>query len=69
MDFPGWTVTVDGDEHDVWTVDQLFRGVALESGTHEVVFRYRPRSFTLGIAIAGLGLVLCGALSWRGARP
>lgn len=60
--FPGWTVTVDGEERPVWTVDSLFRGVALEAGAHAVVFRFRPRSLRLGLFLAGFGVLALAVL-------
>ncbi|MCE9593051.1 MAG: YfhO family protein [Planctomycetes bacterium] len=40
--YPGWTVEVDGRAQDLHLVDGIFRGVELDPGEHEVVFRYRP---------------------------
>jgi hypothetical protein len=44
-------------------VDGLVRGVVIPSaGQHEVVFQYRPLSFTFGSAVAGLIAVLLAAV-------
>lgn len=40
--YPGWEAVVDGSPKPVYRVNYLFRGVFLEPGRHEVVFRYRP---------------------------
>jgi hypothetical protein len=63
--FPGWQVTVNGERRELLRVDSIFRGVVLEAGEHEVVFRYRPLSLRLGLA---LSLTAAGALvllAWR----
>jgi len=57
---PDWTVTVDGNRSKLLQADYLFRGVALEAGSHRVIFRYKPLSVLIGAAIsasAGAGLV------------
>jgi hypothetical protein len=37
----------------------IFRAVALDAGTHEIVFRYRPRPL-----LAGAWISLAAALIW-----
>jgi uncharacterized membrane protein YfhO len=46
--FPGWTAHVDGRETPVERADYAFRAVRLESGRHEIEFRYDPGSVRLG---------------------
>ncbi len=66
--YPGWEATADGRLFRVLRVDGLFRGVVLPAGTHHVVFRYRPRSFTLGVELAILTGVALAAASVLEAR-
>jgi hypothetical protein len=63
--YPGWRASVDGEPAEVAVVNGLFRGVRLEAGRHEVVYRYRPASFWLGAALAVTALA---ALAAAGAR-
>ena len=56
--FPGWEALVDGTRAPIVCADYAFRGVALAAGEHRVEFRYRPRSFRAGVALAAGGLVL-----------
>jgi hypothetical protein len=73
--YPGWTATVDGERAEVVRVNGLVRGVIVPTpGRHEVVMRYRPRSFTVGLALAGVaaialvGLVIWSQRSWGRSR-
>jgi hypothetical protein len=59
---PGWTATVDGRSTEWIDANYLFRGVLLPPGKHAVRFRYRPKSFSAGVAISAamLGLLAIG---------
>jgi len=72
--FPGWQVLVDGVEKPLLRADSIFRAVALEKGSHKLLFRYAPASWTLGLWLAALGCFATCAGAWlvtlRGApRP
>jgi hypothetical protein len=71
--WPGWKVAVDGDERTLHRANYLFRGVALEAGTHHVRFWYAPSSIRWGILLTGstaAALLLAGApLLRRRLRP
>ena len=72
QNFVGWRVQVDGEERPLLTADVNFMGVALEAGTHEVVFRYRPRSFQVAAVLsvsALLGLFALGVVGLRRPDP
>jgi hypothetical protein len=45
---PGWEVEVDGKRAQPLVIDGVFRGVEVNEGRHEVVWRYRPWTFTAG---------------------
>ncbi len=59
--YPGWNVYIDGKKSEILRANYAFRSVKLEAGKHNVVFKYEPFSFTIG-----LGLLACVALlaSW-----
>ena len=54
--YPGWKAYVDGRETAVHRVNGLVRGIFLDRGRHEVVFAYRPASFTAGLYLLCLSL-------------
>lgn len=58
--FPGWTLTVDGDETPILRVNSIFRGVLLSPGTHQLVFEYDPDSWRRGLWLAALGALILG---------
>jgi hypothetical protein len=69
--YAGWEATVNGVPTPVLQVNLAVRGVPLPKGTHEVVFRYRPRWLWPSVWVSSLtGLGLLGlALSFAlGAR-
>jgi len=63
--YRGWQATVDGRGAPILPANLAFRAVAVEPGTHEVVFSYRPRSFTIGLWVSSLilaGMAITGIL-------
>jgi hypothetical protein len=55
--YPGWRAFVDGEEHPLLRVNHALRGVLLPPGSHEVVFRYRPRILYVGLGLFPIGLL------------
>jgi hypothetical protein len=71
MYFPGWTATVDGAPVPVEVIATGLRAVRVAGGSHEVVFRFRPRIFVIALVISGLSLAILLAvafLAWRRSR-
>jgi hypothetical protein len=56
--FPGWQATVDGEPTALLRANGIVSGVEVPAGSHQIVVRYSPRSFTVGCVIS----VLAGAL-------
>ena len=65
--YPGWTLTIDGRPAPILRANRLMRGAAVESGTHRLVYTYRPGSFRLGALISLGGLIAAAGLGLR--RP
>lgn len=60
---PGWHAWVDGSPKAIFRADGLFMAVPMAGeGDHQVVFRYEPGSFRLGLFISLLFLVAGAAL-------
>ncbi len=57
---PGWSATVDGVPAPVKRANLVFRAVPVAAGRHRVELVYRPAEATLGAAISGVTLLLCG---------
>jgi len=54
---PGWHATLDGIAWPILQTNGIFRGIATPAGAHDIVFTYRPVSFTVGLG-ATLGAVV-----------
>lgn len=65
LDYPGWTVAVDGRPAVAERRGVMFRGVRVPAGRHTVVWRYFPRSLSLGICVAAGSLLLVAVLGWK----
>lgn len=63
--YPGWSLTIDGQSAEIIRANRMMRGATVPSGTHRLVYTYRPLSFRLGAGLSGLGLlVLAGMCVW-----
>ncbi len=66
---PGWTATVDGRAAPIRPAYVAFRAVALQPGSHTVVFTYQPAGFVEGLWCSACGLALAVALWFLPRRP
>ncbi len=60
---PGWSVTVDGRDARPVRVNDLMRGVVVDSGAHTVEWRYRVPGLRVGLVLTLLGLAGLVALA------
>lgn len=58
--YPQWEATVDGNPTPIRRANVLFRAVALDAGSHRVVFTYRARNVLLGTLVSFAGLIMLG---------
>lgn len=54
----GWNAYIDRSKVPILITDYAFRSVAVGEGSHEVVFKYQPMSFTIGVIISILTLLM-----------
>lgn len=56
--YPGWNAYVDGKKSRVLKTNYILRSVFLEKGEHMVKFVYEPKSFTVGMIITLISIVI-----------
>lgn len=54
---PGWTATVDGNECETYCINDMFIGVELTEGSHDLVLSYRTPGIRLSIFITLLSIL------------
>ncbi len=62
--YPGWRVSVDGEQTQIRSADGLLRAVDLPAGDHLVTFHFKPRSLYVGLGILAVTIAL-GVFLWR----
>ncbi len=60
---PNWQATIDGERSRTTMVFPAFIAIPLPSGSHQVVFEYRPSAVKIPLAL--LGLVILGFVLFR----
>ncbi len=55
--YPGWQVFIDGEKDKIYQANYLGRGVALPAGDHEVVFKFKPKTITIGFYLSLITLI------------
>ena len=59
----GWKAFIDGNEVKIFQLDYLFRGVIIPPGTHTLMMKFKPASFTIGKNISlGTNLLVLSSL-------
>lgn len=61
--YPGWEATVDGTPTEILPANHVLRAVPITAGRHEVVFRYEPKPFVVGLWISGAALLAMVAIA------
>ncbi len=59
--WPGWRAFIDGRETVIFPADALVRAVHWPAGRHQLVMRYDPPEFRVGIKLSLCGMFLLGA--------
>ncbi|MEE9543940.1 MAG: hypothetical protein V3V95_09205, partial [Thermodesulfobacteriota bacterium] len=56
--YPGWRVSVNGEESEALRVDGTLRGVVAKRGRNMIVWEYRPASFRWGLRVFGFSILV-----------
>ncbi|HVJ87216.1 MAG TPA: hypothetical protein VM452_16285 [Caulifigura sp.] len=62
--YPGWETTIDGQPARAELFEEVYRSVQVPAGKHVVEWRFVSRSFSVGLMVSGVSLVVLGA--WLG---
>jgi hypothetical protein len=60
--YPGWRVSIDGLPARLLRVNVVQQGVVVSEGRHTVDFVFWPETFSIGLAVSVLALLLSGLL-------
>ena len=64
----GFTITVDGEPAEITSIQDALVGVKLDAGYHEIVLKYKPIGFNLGLTLSLAALVVFLAVSYLSYR-
>jgi len=56
--YPGWEAIVNGTEQEIVEANSILRGIILSTGTHSIIFQFRPTTLYCGIGFASLTIVV-----------
>jgi hypothetical protein len=56
--YPGWVAWVNGAKAPIFAANSIFRAVRVDEGINLIEFRYQPLSFSLGVTMSVLSLLL-----------
>ncbi len=57
INYPGWSVDVDGRKNTIYSSNLIGKGVFVEPGNHRVTFKYQPKYYFAGIIISVIGVL------------
>ena len=58
-----WTIRIDGAPVETFRANYGFYGFVVPQGSHEIVAKYTPKGFGLGLCISGAGALVCVLVS------
>ncbi len=57
--YPGWQARLDGQPVDIERVNGVQQGVVVPAGSHRIELYFAPSSFTRGLILSAMGLIIC----------
>jgi len=64
MFYPGWKARVDGKDVSVFPANFGLTAIAVNAGSHDIVFRFAPLSFKIGLIVSLLSVGITVGLLW-----
>jgi hypothetical protein len=61
--YPGWRSFIDGKEVKIYRVNGILKGIYIDEGRHEILFKYRPPYFALTFPVSISALLIIIALA------
>lgn len=65
LHYPGWQATINGDPVIIHEFLSALRIVDVPAGENEIIFVYRPLSFTIGLGLSLTSCLVWGAVWWQ----
>ncbi|MFZ5845557.1 MAG: YfhO family protein [Patescibacteria group bacterium] len=62
--YPGWQAQIDGKPTRIYRANWALRAVGVAAGVHEIELRYQPVSFSTGLVISMISILLLTILVW-----
>ena len=56
--YPGWKVYLDGVQTKLLKADGVYKAVDVPQGRHEIVFKYDPLSFKIGLVTSVMSVIV-----------
>jgi len=64
MFYPGWKARIDGKDVSVFPANFGLTAIAVNEGSHDIVFRFVPSSFKIGFIVSLLSVGITVGLLW-----
>lgn len=56
--YPGWRAYIDGNETELYMVNGLIQGIAVQKGEHHIKFIFEPLSVYIGVGISTFFMII-----------
>ena len=54
----GWNAYLDGKKSKIFSANYILRGLRVPAGNHELVLKFEPKSYQLGVSLSYIGIIL-----------
>jgi hypothetical protein len=63
--YPGWHATIDGEDVQLYQANYVFNALRVPAGSHQVILKYQPSSFLVGVTLSVISWITLGVLWWK----